>query len=421
VEDVALTSAEPAGASQARTVCLSCGADGLVPVVSLGRLPLANACPSSDAGLDEPRFPLDLAFCPACSLVQLQHVVPPPQLFTGYLYFSSYSQSMLRHVEALADSLVVSRHLGPESLVTEVASNDGYLLQFFKKAGIPVLGIEPADTVADVAVRERGIPTEVAYFGSELAARLAGEGRRSDVILGLNVMAHVPDLNGFMDGMRTMLKPGGVAVIEAPYVRDMVEHTEFDTIYHEHLCYFSVHAVAALVRRHGLVLQHVERVPIHGGSLRLVIGSGTDHGASARRLLDEERRLGLDRASYYSEFGRSIERVRASLVETLADLRARGATVAGYGAAAKGAILLNYCGLDQRSIEFVADRNPYKQGRRMPGCGIPVLGPEAITERHPDYLLVLVWNLRNEIVKQEAAFHRGGGRFIVPIPAVEIL
>jgi len=421
VEDVGLTNAESATASPERTVCLSCGTNELVSVVSLGDLPLANAYPLADAVSDEPRFPLDLAFCPTCSLVQLQHVVPPLQLFTGYLYFSSYSTSMLRHVEALAGSLVSSRGLGAESLVVEVASNDGYLLQFFKKAGIPVLGIEPADTVAEVAVRERGIPTEVAYFGPELAKKLAGEGKRADVILGLNVMAHVPDLNGFIEGLRMMLKPAGVAVVEVPYVRDMVEHTEFDTIYHEHLCYFSAHAMAALVRRHGLVLQHVERLTVHGGSLRFVIGAGAEHGESARRLLEEERRLGLDCAAYYADFWRSVEHVRAALVATLTDLRGRGATIAGYGAAAKGTILLNYCGLDWRMIDFVADRNPYKQGRRMPGCGIPVLGPEAIAERRPDYLLLSAWNLRDEIVEQEAAFHRGGGRFIIPIPTVEIL
>ncbi len=405
----------------ARTTCLSCGSDALSPVVSLGALPLANAYPPFASTEPEPRFPLDLAFCTTCSLVQLRHSVPPDQMFTDYLYFSSYSASMLTHAEALAGWLVSSRGLGSESLVVEVASNDGYLLQFVKKAGVPVLGIEPAQTVADEAIRTRGIPTEVAYFGKELAEQLVARGVRADAVLGLNVMAHVPDLNGFMAGIRTLLTPDGVAVIEAPYVRDMVEHSEFDTIYHEHLCYFSAHAVAALVQRHGMVLQHVERVPIHGGSLRYVIGAGATHGATAQALLAEERTLGLDRAAYYDGFGAGVERVRTALRDTLAGLRAQGKTIAAYGAAAKGTILLNCCGLDAATVSFVVDRNPHKQGRRMPGCGIPVLGPEAIAERKPDYLLILVWNLREEVMRQEEAFRQAGGRFIIPIPAVEIL
>lgn len=398
--------------------CLSCGCPDLVPVVSLGRLPLANAYPLLDAPPDHGRFPLDLAFCPRCTLAQLTDVVPPEQMFTDYLYFSSYSSSMLRHSEALANLLVAERGLGPDSLVIEIASNDGYLLQYFKQAGVPVLGIEPAANIAAVAEAERGIPTISEYFGREIATSLAGQGRRADVILGLNVMAHVPDLNGFMAGLATLLKDDGVAVIEAPYVRDMVEHVEFDTIYHEHLCYFSAHAVAALVERHGLVLQDVRRVPIHGGSLRFFIGRGGAHGAGTRRILDEERALGLHEQRYYRAFGAAVETVRRDLRARIAELKARGARIAAYGAAAKGTILLNYCGLGPDDIAWVADRNPHKQGRRMPGCGIPIVDASRIAAERPDYVLLHVWNIADEVLRQEQAYRDAGGRFFVAIPRV---
>jgi SAM-dependent methyltransferase len=403
-----------------RTRCLSCDAEGITEILSLGLLPLPNAYPAVSAPADEPRFPLDVAFCPACSLVQLRHIVAPEQMFSEYLYFSSYSTSMLRHAEALASSLVTSRRLGPGNLVIEVASNDGYLLQYFQKAGVPVLGIEPAANIGAVARDEKNIPTITEFFGRALAARLAEQGTRADVLLGLNVMAHVPDLNGFMSGIATMLAPGGVAVIEVPYVRDMVERTEFDTIYHEHLCYFSVHAVAALVRRHGLVLERVERVPIHGGSLRLFISRGDRHGDTAEQLLREEESLGLTREAYYENFRTAVERVRDDLNATLGRLKASGKTIGAYGAAAKGSILLNYCGITSTTVAFVADRSPHKQGRRMPGCGIPVVGPQVITERQPDYLLILVWNLKDEVVRQEEAYHRRGGRFILAVPRIEL-
>ena len=404
----------------ARSRCLSCDAEGLAGILSLGSLPLPNAYPPASAPADEPRFPLDVGFCPACSLVQLRHIVPPEQMFSEYLYFSSYSLSMLRHAEALACSLVTERQLGPSSLVVEVASNDGYLLQYFQKAGVAVLGIEPAGNIGAVARDDKHIPTIAEFFGRDLATRLAAQGTRADVLLGLNVLAHVPDLNGFMSGIETMLAPGGVAVIEVPYVRDMVERTEFDTIYHEHLCYFSVHAVAALARRHGLALERVERVPIHGGSLRLFIGRGTRHGATAEQLLREEETLGLTREAYYRDFRTAVERLRDDLNSTLDRLKASGKTIGAYGAAAKGSILLNYCGITSNTVAFVADRSPHKQGRRMPGCGIPVVGPQVITERQPDYLLILVWNLKDEVVRQEEAYHRRGGRFILAVPQIEL-
>ncbi len=403
-----------------RTACLSCGTDGLHEVVSLGSLPLANAYPAMDAPADEPRFPLELAFCGHCALVQLRHVVPPEAMFSDYLYFSSYSASMLKHAEALARQLVAERRLGADSLVMEVASNDGYLLQYFTQAGVPVLGIEPAANVAAVATATRGIPTLVDWWGRELGARLAAEGRQADVILGLNVMAHVPDFNGFLAGLAAALKPTGVAVIEAPYVRDMVEKTEFDTIYHEHVFYFSASAVAAAARRHGLVLERVDRVPVHGGSLRLFLSKGTQHGPAAQALLREEAEAGITTPEYYAGFGRAVETIRTDLRALVARLRAEGRTMAGYGAAAKGTILLNYCGLTADDVAFVADRNPHKQNRRMPGCGIPIVGAEAIAERRPDDVLLFVWNIKDEVMRQEEAYRRAGGRFIVAVPSVQV-
>ncbi len=341
-------------------------------------------------------------------------------MFSDYLYFSSYSASMLKHAETLAQSLVRERGLGAGSLVMEVASNDGYLLQYFAAAGVPVLGIEPAVNVAAVARDTRSIPTLVEWFGRDLGRRLAAEGTQADVILGLNVMAHVPDFNGFLAGLAALLKPSGVAVIEVPYVRDMVEKTEFDTIYHEHLFYFSVSAVAAAAARHGLVVQRVDRVPVHGGSLRLFLGRGAGHGPTAEALLREEAALGLTTPAYYAGFRRAVEQIRTDLVETVRRLRREGATIGGYGAAAKATILLNYCGLTATDVAFVADRSPHKQGRRMPGCGIPIVGPEAIAGRRPDYVVLFVWNLKDEVMRQEDPYRRGGGRFIVAVPEVRI-
>jgi len=302
----------------------------------------------------------------------------------------------------------------------EVASNDGYLLQYFKQAGVPVLGIEPAANVAAVAEATKQIPTVVDWFGRALGQRLADEGRQADVILGLNVMAHVPDFNGFLAGLAAVLKPTGVAVIEAPYVRDMVEKTEFDTIYHEHIFYFSVSAVAAAARRHGLRVERVERVPIHGGSLRLFLSTGETHGPTAERLMAEEAAAGLTTHAYYAGFRRAVETIRTDLLAMVGRMRAEGRTIGGYGAAAKGTVLLNYCGLTPASVAFVADRNPYKQGRRMPGCGIPVVAAEEIAARRPDYVLLFVWNLKDEVMRQEAAYRQAGGRFIVAVPSVRI-
>jgi SAM-dependent methyltransferase len=328
--------------------CRSCGDTGLISVLSLGTTPLANAL-RSEVELSSPEtlFPLDLVFCPHCALVQITESIPPTDLFRDYVYFSSFSDTMLRHSAALVNRVVSERNLGPHSLAIEAASNDGYLLKNYKALGIPVLGIEPARNIARVAAEQHGIPTREEFFTSEFAARLANEGLHADVFHAHNVLAHVPDLNGFVAGIRTILKPTGIAIIEAPYVKDMLDHCEFDTIYHEHLCYFSLTALDRCFRRHGLIIADVERVPIHGGSLRLFATRAEGVPAVSLRvnmLLAEEASWGVSTAQPYCEFAKRVGQIKATLRLMLGNLKAAGLRIAGYGASAKGSTLLNYCG-----------------------------------------------------------------------------
>lgn len=411
--------------SQRAPACRSCGAGGLSVILSLGRLPLANALLTADR-LDRPEhtYPLDWAFCPRCALVQITETVPPEQLFREYVYFSSFSDTMLRHVRALVEQLILARRLNSRSLVVEIASNDGYLLQYYKQAGVPVLGVEPADNVARVAEEERGIPTLCAFFGEGLALDLSRQGRRADVIHAHNVLAHVADLNGFVGGIRHLLKDDGVAVVEVPHVLDMVERCEFDTIYHEHLCYFSLTALDRLFRRHGLHVREVERVPVHGGSLRLFLVPDAAAGhpaASVADLLALEARRGLDRPEGYRDFADRVARLRSSLRDLLGALRQEGKRLAGYGAAAKAAVLLNYCGLGRETLDFVADRSPYKQGRFLPGVRLPIVSPDRLLVEIPDYVLLLSWNLAEEVLAQQEEYRRRGGRFIIPVPEPEVV
>ena len=400
--------------------CRSCGEPSLVKVLSLGDMPLANGLlDARDLGSREDRYPLELVFCPSCSLVQILETVPPAKLFGEYIYFSSYSDTMVDHARRLVEELVETRGLGQESLVVELASNDGYLLQFYRKKGIPVLGVEPAKNIARVARDERGIPTIVDYFGIALAGRLIAEGKRANVVHAHNVLAHVADLAGFVTGMQMILADDGIAVIEVPYVRDLVEGCEFDTIYHEHLCYFSITALSTLFSRHGLSIQEVKRLPIHGGSLRLYVSHARRVGPSVSRALEEERQWGLDRLEYFHEFGDRAERLRDEILSTLKTVKSRGHHIAGYGAAAKGTILLNYVGVDKTIIDFVVDRNPHKQGRYVPGVRLPIYAPERLLSEMPAYLLILAWNFADEIIHQQAEYQARGGHFIVPIPRVE--
>jgi SAM-dependent methyltransferase len=402
--------------------CRSCDAPDLEVVLSLGRTPLANALLTREQlRLPESRYPLDLAFCSRCALVQITETVPPAELFRDYLYFSSYSDTMLRHAQTLVDRLAVERRLNGTGLVIEVASNDGYLLQYYRQRGIPVLGIEPARNVARVAV-ERGVPTLCDFFGIELASRLRQSGQQADVLHAHNVLAHVADLNGVVQGMESVLKDDGVVVVEVPYVKDLLDHCEFDTIYHEHLCYFSLTALDALFRRHGLVVQDVERVPIHGGTLRLFAGKAATAKPSSAvsALLADEEGWGVRRVETYRKFGARVEALKSSLKSMLKGLKQRGGRIAAYGAAAKGSTLLNYAGIGLETLDFVVDRSPHKQGRFMPGVHLPIYPPERLLEEMPEHVLLLTWNFADEILEQQAAYRKLGGRFIIPVPEVKV-
>jgi SAM-dependent methyltransferase len=402
--------------------CRSCGGDGLSVFLSLGSLPLSDGfLDEAQLARQEPRYPLDVAFCASCALVQILKTVPPEELFgKDYPYFSSFVDTLLRHSRSNVEQRIEERRLGPHSLVVELASNDGYLLQYYRDRGIPVLGVDPAPGPV-TAARAKGIETLLAFFGSQLAAELVAQGKQADVIHANNVLAHVADTNGFVAGIAALLKEDGVAVIEAPYVKDLIDHGEFDTIYHEHLCYFSVTALKNLFERHGLYLNRVESLAIHGGSLRLFVEKQRRPAQSVLDYLDSERRLGLDQLAYYAGFSVRVAVIRSELTALLQDLKRRGARIVGYGAAAKGTIMLNYVGLGSDILDFIVDRNVHKQGRYVPGVRLRIEPPERVLESQPDYVLILPWNFKDEIMTQQDEYRRRGGRFIVPVPRPSIL
>ena len=403
--------------------CRSCGKAGLEIILCLGETPLANALLTEEQ-LDQPEpvYPLDLVFCPQCALVQITETVPPEELFREYLYFSSFSDTMLRHAHQLVERLIGSRHLDSSSLVVEIASNDGYLLQYYHKKDIPVLGIEPATNIAKVAQEERGIRTISEFFDDTLAEKLREQGG-ADVIHAHNVLAHVAALNDVVRGTEILLKDDGVAVIEVPYVKDLIDHCEFDTIYHEHLCYFSLTALNSLFQRNGLIIADVERVPIHGGSLRVFVARPDSESASDRvqTMLDEEAAWGVNHLEFYQSFAKKVESLKKNLASLLKELKQNGKSIAGYGAAAKGSTLLNCFGIGRDILDFVADRSTHKQGRYMPGVHLPIYAPEKLLEEMPDYTLLLTWNFAEEIMAQQAEYRQLGGQFIVPIPELRVV
>ena len=405
--------------------CRSCGHGlGASILADLGLSPLANSyVRPEDADRPEAFYPLVVYVCDRCFLAQLPASQTPSEIFSDYAYFSSYSDSWLRHAEGYARAIIERLGLGPDSHVVEIASNDGYLLRFFKERGIPALGIEPAKNVAAAAIAA-GIPTLNEFFSVALAETLAASGRRADLVVGNNVLAHVPDLNGFVRAIAIVLKRDGVATLEFPHLLRLMDENQFDTIYHEHFSYFSLVALQPVFARHGLSVFDVEELPTHGGSLRIYVApAAASRAAHARvgRLLAAEDVFGLSRLERYAAFDDQVKTTKRELLRFLISAKADGRSVVGYGAPAKGNTLLNYCGIRRDFVDYTVDRSPHKQGLLLPGTRIPILAPEKIKETRPDYLLLLPWNLKDEIMQQMDCVRAWGGRFVVPIPRVAVL
>ena len=404
--------------------CRFCGTKLEHTFVDLGMSPLCESYLSADhLNQMEPFYPLHVYVCEKCFLVQLQEYVTPEHIFSDYAYFSSYSDSWLAHASKYTDQMVERFAIGAQSLVVEVASNDGYLLQYFVEKQIPVLGIEPAANVAAVAV-QKGVSTLVKFFGAETARELAASSKKADLLLGNNVLAQVPDLNDFVAGMKILLKPAGVITMEFPHLQRLMEQNQFDTIYHEHFSYFSLVTVEKIFAAHGLTLFDVEELHTHGGSLRIYARHAEDSSkpvsAHITELRAREESMGYSRIETYSRFAEQVKETKRKLLEFLIEAKRSGKKIAGYGAPGKGNTLLNYCAIRTDFLDYTVDRNPHKHGRFLPGTHVPIYPPDRIRETRPDYVLILPWNLKDEIIKQNGFIREWGGMFVVPIPEVKI-
>jgi C-methyltransferase C-terminal domain/Putative zinc binding domain/Methyltransferase domain len=426
---VALEEAQPSANQirnpQVNAHCRFCRAPLRHTFVDLGMSPLCESYLTVDQlNRMEPFYPLHVKVCESCYLVQLEEYVSPEHIFAEYAYFSSYSDSWLKHASNYVDLISMRLGLSARSLAVELASNDGYLLQYFLPKGIPVLGVEPAANVARAA-EKRGVPTLVEFFGCQPAREMVANGQAADLVIGNNVLAQVPDLNDFVGGIRILLKAGGVATLEFPHLVRLMEENQYDTIYHEHFSYFSLLTVEKIFAAHGLVLFDVDEIPTHGGSIRIYLRHIEDGSKpvtpAVLNLRKREIALGLDRMETYAAFAEQVAESKRTLLELLIKLRREGKRIAGYGAPGKGNTLLNYCGIRTDFLEFTVDRNPYKHGRFLPGTHIPIHPVERIRERRPDYILILPWNLRDEIVAQLAYVREWGVKFIVSIPGARIL
>ncbi len=402
--------------------CRSCGSEALRVVLDLGNHPLSDALVENEQRADEERrYPLQLAQCRRCSLLQVTETIPPEVLYQrDYPYFSSSSPALLAHAAEHAQQLIYQRRLGPDSLVVEVACNDGYMLRNFLERGIPCLGIDPAVGPATKA-GNLGIPVINDFFSLALAERLAAEGKLADVMIANNVIAHVDQINDFVAAFAKLLKPDGIAVFECAYAVDMIENCEFDTIYHEHLFYHTLHGLGPLLARHGLHLNDAEHLPIHGGSLRVYVSGSRKSSDRLHEMLAHEISLGVGGTEWLDGFSKRVCNLAESLIGLLKDEKNKGRRIACYGAAAKGSTLLNYLNLGPAFFEFAADANPFKQGRLMPGQHVPIVHPDRLQETKPDLVLLLVWNFAGEVLRQQAAYRAAGGRFVVPIPEVRVI
>ena len=405
--------------------CRFCHAPLRHEFVDLGMSPLCESyIPPERLDCEEAFYPLRVLVCDQCFLVQIREYVPAEDIYSDYAYFSSYSTSWLEHARRYTAQMIERFHLTPGSQVVEVASNDGYLLQYFQQQGIPVLGIEPAANIAEVATK-KGIETVVRFFGRETAQELAAEGIHADLLLGNNVLAHVPDLNSFVAGLKVLLADEGVITMEFPHLMRLIDRNQFDTIYHEHFSYLSFLVVCRVFEQHGMTVFDVEELRTHGGSLRVFARHAGDASKpvedSVRQLLDRETRAGYDRLDTYLQFRPRVEETKRALLRFLIDAKEAGKKVAGYGAPGKGNTLLNFCGIRTDFLEYTVDRSPHKQGLFLPGTRIPIHPPERIEQTRPDYVLILPWNLKKEIMEQLSGIRNWGGRFVIPIPALEVL